>query len=137
MRDLQLAGFWRRGEILRVFALNLLLVPVLLMGTLKSLRQAWNGEKSPFTRTPKVLERTQVPACYILYDFTFLFWLVTAASMDFWNHHWFDGAFALANAGILYYAIARFIGLRNCSTDLALSCQSWRLRHLQGPLDGH
>ena len=136
MRDLQLAGFWRRGEILRVFALNVLLVPVLLMGTLKSLRQAWNGEKSPFTRTPKVLERTQVPACYILYAFTFLFWLVTAASIDFMNHHWFDGAFALVNAGILYYAITRFIGLRNCRTDLALSWQSWRLRHLPGPWDG-
>jgi cellulose synthase/poly-beta-1,6-N-acetylglucosamine synthase-like glycosyltransferase len=133
-RDLRLAGFWRKWEVLRVFALNLLLVPVLLTGTLKSLRQVWSGAKSSFARTPKILERTQVPAGYILFEFAFLLWLSAAAAVDFWNHHWFNGAFALANAGVLCWAIEKFIGFGNCLTDLTCSWQSWRTRHRQNPM---
>src|SRR5262249_15629955 len=54
------AGYGWRG-LPRVYALNLLLVPVLLGGRVQSLRQAWSGEAVPFRRTPKIAGRTSAP----------------------------------------------------------------------------
>ena len=54
------------GDLFRVYAMNLMLVPVNLSGVLKSVRQAVTNEKSPFKRTPKIAGRTTVPAVYIL-----------------------------------------------------------------------
>jgi hypothetical protein len=62
-RDLRRLGY-RQAEILRIWSLNLLLVPVNLAGVSKSLQQAAIGSKSAFARTPKVENRTKIPRLY-------------------------------------------------------------------------
>jgi hypothetical protein len=61
LRDLLLCGY-RPGDLFRVYALQLLLIPVHLGGVLKSLQQARTGAKIPFGRTPKVVGRTAAVA---------------------------------------------------------------------------
>ncbi len=67
-RDLVHCGY-RWGDFLRVYALNFLLLPINLGGTLLSLRQAITGRKAPFGRTPKVTGRTAAPAKYVLAEY--------------------------------------------------------------------
>src|SRR5262249_51795827 len=64
-RDLRSSGY-RPADVLRVFALNLMLIPVNLGGVFLSIRQAWTKEKSPFGRTPKVQGRTAAPPRYLM-----------------------------------------------------------------------
>ena len=59
-RDLVLAGY-RWIDLFRVYALNLLLIPVNLGGVFKSLQQAVTRRTIPFSRTPKVAGRTTAP----------------------------------------------------------------------------
>src|SRR5256885_1060029 len=67
-RDLVRTGY-RYADLLRVYALNLMLIPVNLGGVLKSLEQALTGRKTPFGRTPKVSGRTAAPALYVLAEY--------------------------------------------------------------------
>jgi len=116
-RDLARAGY-RYADLLRVYALNLMLIPVNLGGVLKSLGQALTGHKTPFGRTPKVAGRTAAPALYVLAEYGLLgSWLV-GATRDVMHGHYAHLAFALTNAGFLAYAIYRYIGWRNSVEDL-------------------
>ena len=56
----------RFSDIFRIYGFNLVLLPVNLAGVLKSMQQAFTGEKIPFVRTPKVKDRTAAPALYVL-----------------------------------------------------------------------
>ena len=115
-RDLRFSGY-RAGDVFRVFALNLMLIPVNLGGVILSVRQAWTGKKSPFGRTPKIQGRTATPRQYLIAEFVILVqWLarmVFEIVRDRPLHAWF----AFANAAFLAYAIVRFIGLRESWID--------------------
>ena len=63
--DLKIAGYKRR-DLPRIYALNMMLIPIYLGGTLQSLRQAFTGAKAPFARTPKVAGRTSTQLLYLL-----------------------------------------------------------------------
>jgi cellulose synthase/poly-beta-1,6-N-acetylglucosamine synthase-like glycosyltransferase len=117
MRDLKLLGY-RRRDVLSVYALNLLLIPVNLAGVLKSLEQALTGCKIPFGRTPKIQNRTAAAPGYILFEFGLTAFWCTLALLDLSWHHWLDGAFGLANAAFLMYAILRFVGLKESIEDI-------------------
>ena len=117
-RDLRLAGYRRVADLLQVYALNLLLLPVNLGGVAKSLRQAVTKQKSAFRRTPKVSNRTRTPAPYIAALYAITVYCTVAAPVDWMSGHWLSGAFALVNAGIFMYAIGRFIGWRESVEDL-------------------
>ena len=56
-RDLRLCGY-RRSDVVRVYALSLVLLPVIMGGVLKSIQQSVTGAKTPFARTPKVFMRS-------------------------------------------------------------------------------
>ena len=58
-RDLKLMNYRPFRDLLRVYALNLLLIPVHLTGAITSVRQAFAGTKIPFRRTPKISGRTR------------------------------------------------------------------------------
>jgi cellulose synthase (UDP-forming) len=116
-RDLRLFGY-RGGDVLRVYALNLLLIPVNLSGVLKSIHQACTRTKIPFARTPKVDGRTAVTPLYILAEYAMLaHWLMVAA-LDFATARWTHGAFTLANAVFLAYAIVVYVGVKESAEDL-------------------
>ena len=64
-RDLARLGYrWR--DLVGVYALNLLLVPIHFAGSLASIRQALTGRKTPFRRTPKVAGRIGAPRSFVL-----------------------------------------------------------------------
>ena len=115
--DLRSIGYqWR--DVLRVYALNLLLIPVNLGGVLRSVQQACTGRRSTFGRTPKVAGRTAAPAGYVLAEAGLLGWWIFGALMELESGRELNGAFALANAAFLLYALVRFVGLREAWEDL-------------------
>jgi cellulose synthase/poly-beta-1,6-N-acetylglucosamine synthase-like glycosyltransferase len=117
-RDLRGAGY-RGADVFRVFALNLLLIPVNLGGVIASLHQAWTGQKSPFVRTPKVQGRTAVPARYLIAESVLLVHWCVGMVFELVHGRPLHAGFALLNAAFLAYAIACFIGLRESWQDLA------------------
>lgn len=117
-RDLRGAGY-RRADVFRVFALNLLLIPVNLGGVMASLHQAWTGQKSPFARTPKIQGRTAVPTRYLIAESVLLVHWVVGMVFELVHGRPLHAGFALVNAAFLAYAIAYFIGLRESWQDLA------------------
>jgi cellulose synthase (UDP-forming) len=115
--DLRSIGYrWR--DVFRVYALNLLLIPVHLGGVLRSVQQACTGRRSTFGRTPKVVGRTAAPAGYVLAEAGLLGWWTFGALMELEAGHRLNGLFALANATFLLYALVRFVGVREAWEDL-------------------
>jgi cellulose synthase (UDP-forming) len=116
-RDLVRMGY-RASDVVRVYALNLLLLPVNLGGVLKSLHQAWSGQQIPFGRTPKAATRTPAPPLYLLATALLLVHWAIGAGFDLAAGRIVNGGFALANVGLLTYGITRFIGWRTGLADL-------------------
>lgn len=116
-RDLTQIGY-RIGDLLRVYALNLLLIPVNLGGVAKSLEQGLTGRKIPFGRTPKVQGRTAAPVLYILLEWGLLVWWLFAVACDVVEQRWEHALFGLANALLLGFAIVRYIGVRESLEDV-------------------
>ena len=117
-RDL-VACEYRWLDLPRVYALNLLLIPISLEGLLNVLRQAWTGRKAAFRRTPKVFERTAAPARYILAPLVLLILALAAAAADYFAGSWSFAILGFVNVAFLSYALIRFVGLREGLEDLA------------------
>ena len=96
-RDLMQAGY-RWTDLFRVYALNLLLIPVNLGGVFRSLQQALTGRKVPFVRTPKVVSRTPAPALYVVAAYVLLGQWLLGAGNDVWHERWLLAAFSLIKA---------------------------------------
>jgi cellulose synthase/poly-beta-1,6-N-acetylglucosamine synthase-like glycosyltransferase len=110
-RDLRLVGY-RRRDLVAVYALNLLLIPVNLGGVVSSLRQAVGGRGTAFKRTPKVSDRTSSPPVYIVVPVLLAAFLVFGAVWSFSHGVPIQGAASTINALLLLYAVTRFIGWR-------------------------
>lgn len=126
LRDLQRTGY-RASDLLRVYALNLVLIPVNVGGVFRSLYQMWTGRKAAFGRTPKITGRTMAPPLYIVAEYAILIQWLLGAALDAAHGRAVHGVFATANAGFLAYGVSRFIGLRESWADLR---RAWR----QGPV---
>ena len=116
-RDLHLVGY-SYADVVRVYALNLLLIPVNLAGVAKSLHQGISGHKIPFGRTPKVEGRTRTPWPYVAAELGLLAYWSMGLIWDLLAGRWGHAGFQAANAALLTYAISRFIGWRQVLTDL-------------------
>ncbi|AOP33900.1 glycosyl transferase [Leptospira tipperaryensis] len=112
---------YRWMDVFRVYALNLLLIPVNLAGVLMSLNQAVTGKQIPFSRTPKVIGRTAMPALYVVAEYSLLAQLFFGFVTNYLHRNWAYSFYNLANALMLGYAIVKFIGLRASWEDLMLS----------------
>jgi cellulose synthase/poly-beta-1,6-N-acetylglucosamine synthase-like glycosyltransferase len=119
-RDLRRCGY-RANDVLRVYALNLMLIPVHLAGVFQSLRQGWTGTKSSFGRTPKVQERTVTPCRYLVAEYAILAHWLLGTVLEYLHGRPLLAVFALANAAFLAYAMVAFIGLRESWDDLTLA----------------
>ncbi len=126
-RDLRQVGY-RWSDTLRVYALNLLLLPVNIGGVLKSLQQAITGRKTPFGRTPKISTRTAVPILYAAAPPLLLGLWTVGAGVDIWSGRWVLAACGLVNATFLAYAIRHFIGWKECREDIARGLENPRIR---------
>jgi hypothetical protein len=116
-RDLRDVGL-PRSDVLRVYALNLVLVPVNLAGVLSSLYQLLTGTKAAFGRTPKLADRTRVPPAYLVALLGLgMQWVLRVAS-DLVSGHEVHAALTALNIGLLAYGIAAFIGVPAALDDL-------------------
>ena len=116
-RDLALHGY-RWSDFLRVYALNLLLIPVHLAGVLKSLQQAVTGRQAPFGRTPKVTGRTAAPGIYIVAEYGLLAASLAMVGAAVLHANWLSATFALTYVVFTGYAIMTFIGVPASAEDL-------------------
>jgi cellulose synthase (UDP-forming) len=115
--DLKIAGYKRR-DLPRVYALNMMLIPVYLGGTFQSLRQAFTGAKAPFVRTPKVAGRTSTQLLYLLSLYGILLWCLFVFVGDVVGGRVFHMVFTSLNSAAYLYGIALFIGVRESWEDL-------------------
>jgi cellulose synthase/poly-beta-1,6-N-acetylglucosamine synthase-like glycosyltransferase len=116
-RDLRYSGY-RARDMLRIYALNLLLLPVNLGGVMKSLEQAVTGKRIPFGRTPKVSGRTGVPTLYVAAAYALAVLCFGLATHDMHYRRWNAATFHLGNGLVLAYAIWSFIGVRESIEDV-------------------
>lgn len=115
----------RFTDIFRIYGFNIVLLPVNLAGVLKSVQQAFTGEKIPFVRTPKVKDRTAAPALYVVVPFLIVAYSLLTFWRDFVGENWGNAAFAALNALLTFYAIRAYIGLKNSAVDTVLGVLNW------------
>jgi cellulose synthase (UDP-forming) len=119
-RDLIRAGYvW--SDLLRVYALNLVLLPVNLAGVLLSIRQIITGRKTSFERTPKVEGRTAVPPLYLGFTLVMLMIMVLSAVYSIASENYARALFPGLHVGFYVYGLAALIGVRASWEDLKLS----------------
>jgi cellulose synthase/poly-beta-1,6-N-acetylglucosamine synthase-like glycosyltransferase/chitodextrinase len=115
--DLRYCGY-KRLDVFRIYGFNLVLLGVNLAGTLSSVVQGITASKAPFARTPKVRDRTVVPAFLLAAPYL----LIGLAGYTFYSAYVHDRtenmAYAALNVVLACYAVTAFIGLRNSVTDL-------------------
>lgn len=115
----------RFSDIFRIYGFNIVLLPVNLAGVLKSVQQAFTGEKIPFVRTPKVKDRTAAPALYVVVPFLIVAYSLFTFWRDLVGENWGNAAFAALNALLAFYAIRAYIGLKNSAVDIVLGVLNW------------
>ena len=125
--DLRLAGY-RAWDIVRVYALNLMLVPVNLGGVTRSIWQAITGRATPFLRTPKVCDRTTAPALYVALPYLMSFMLLLGGTFSVIDGHELTGVVSGVNALLLLYAVGAFIGWRHSGADFVTQLRCARDR---------
>jgi len=130
-RDLVLCGY-RPADFFKVYALNLLLIPINLGGVLKSIQQGVSGAKIPFVRTPKVQGRTAAAPLYIIAGYLLLVHWIVSASFDIIKGHYGHAFFVAMNATFLLYAIRAFVGYRESWEDIRAS---WTRQSEHTPID--
>jgi cellulose synthase (UDP-forming) len=116
-RDLIQSGY-SLGDLPRVYALNLLLLPIHFSGVLQSLQQVCSGRKSPFGRTPKVEGRTATAPAYIVFQYGLLVAWLLGSTREYLEGRILNAVLALINALFLYYALHTFLKHRNAAEDL-------------------
>jgi cellulose synthase/poly-beta-1,6-N-acetylglucosamine synthase-like glycosyltransferase len=116
-RDLNQNGY-RISDVFRVYALNLLLIPVNLGGVFKSIEQALTGKHIPFGRTPKIQGRTAASPLYIFASYLLFIQFFAGGLYSIYKGFVYPGGFSLLNAAFLLYAIVRFIGLKESMEDI-------------------
>lgn len=122
--DLRSTGY-RFSDIFRIYGFNLILLGVNVAGVLKSLEQAITMKKIPFSRTPKVKNRTSAPWLYVLVPYAIVAFSVFIFTRDYAAENWGNATFAAVNTILASYAILAYIGIRNSIVDLWLGATDW------------
>jgi hypothetical protein len=105
-------------DVLRVYALNLLLIPVNLAGVAQSLKQAFTGRVAAFARTPKIKGRVSSPRSYLISIAAIIVLSCLAAISDLRAGKWAFSLFGFSNAAFYVYALIRLVGVRDSWTDI-------------------
>jgi cellulose synthase/poly-beta-1,6-N-acetylglucosamine synthase-like glycosyltransferase len=117
--DLKSCGY-KRTDILRVYAFNLMLLPVNIAGVVKSIGQGVTGQKIPFARTPKVKNRTLAPVTFVIAPYLIVLVSLYTAYHYAGDGQWSNVVFASFNAALTAYAVVAFIGIRNSLVDICV-----------------
>jgi cellulose synthase/poly-beta-1,6-N-acetylglucosamine synthase-like glycosyltransferase len=116
---------YRFSDIFLIYGFNLILLPVNLAGTFKSLQQAVTTKKIPFARTPKVKNRTATAWPYLLAPLLIVAFSLFTLWRNIEGHNWGNAAFAGLNALAASLAIVAYIGVKNMFVDLWLAFVEW------------
>jgi len=103
----------------RVYALNLLLVPVSIHGVFNSFRQWWTGRKPLSRRTPKICERTGIPIPHLLALGLIPLATMAAAILDLVAGGISVALIGVLNAIILAIGAIQFVGVRDSFEDVS------------------
>ncbi len=117
IRDLRNSGY-HASDALRICAMNLMLLPIVIGGVLKSIQQIITGKKIPFGRTPKITGRTAAPAFYSLIAVMMPVSYAVMAMQQMAQQHWAQFFFTMVNVAFLTYALVKFIGVRAAMEDM-------------------
>jgi cellulose synthase (UDP-forming) len=116
--DLRRGGH-RAVDVLWVFALNLVLIPVNLAGVVKSVEQGITRRKIPFARTPKIVDRVAAPALFVVLPYA----VVVALGLLAWRAaaegHWAGFVFACVTGVAALVGAIAFVGTRTAIADIA------------------
>ncbi len=112
-------------DIIRIYGFNLILLPVNIAGTLKSLQQALTTKKIPFARTPKVKNRTATAWIYLVSPLLIIGFSLFTLWRNIEGQNWGNAAFAGFNAFAASWAVIAYIGLQNLLVDLWLAFVEW------------
>jgi hypothetical protein len=115
--DLRLCGRSSR-DLVQVYALNLLLIPVHLSGAFASMVQAFTGRTVPFQRTPKVEGRTAAPGSMLAAIWLAPLLLAASSFADFVAGEYMRAALSATNTLFVIGAATYFIGARATLEDL-------------------
>jgi cellulose synthase (UDP-forming) len=113
------------SDIFRIYGFNLILLPVNIAGTLKSLQQAITTKKIPFARTPKVKDRTATAWLYLVSPLLIIGFSLFTLWRNIEGQNWGNAAFAGFNAFAASWALVAYIGVRNLIVDLWLALVDW------------
>lgn len=131
-RDMTQRGYsWL--DLPRVYALNLMLLPVNLAGVMKSLQQAVTGQKIPFGRTPKIRGRTAAPWRFMVAEYLLLAYVLMALVFDLIQGRYMHASFSMLNGAIFLYVVLRLIGLKESIGDIRLGLEMTGRRVRQVP----
>jgi cellulose synthase (UDP-forming) len=125
--DLRRCGY-RRFDVLRLYGLNIMLLPVNLAGVVRSLGQAIGGQKVAFARTPKVNRRTVAPLAFVTIPFVIVVWSAVTLANDISTRSYPHAAFSGFNAVLTLYAMLSLHGIRNTVGDMAYDIRDWLYR---------
>ena len=130
--DLRRVGY-RRRDIFQVYGFNLLLLPINLAGTTRSLVQAVDGQRIAFARTPKVKDHTVAPLIYIIIPFILIGWSAWTLQNDLVEQAYIHGAFAAANLLTMVYAVLFFLGLKYIFVDIFVNIREYIYKPVSVP----
>lgn len=122
--DLKYCGYNYR-DVFSIYGFNLILLPVNIAGVFKSLSQALTTKKIPFSRTPKIKNRTIAQPIYILSPIFILLFSVITLVYNFQRGNYGNAAFAAFNSITITWAMVYFIGLKNMIMDLWIGLRNW------------
>jgi cellulose synthase/poly-beta-1,6-N-acetylglucosamine synthase-like glycosyltransferase len=122
--DLRYCGY-KYSDILRIYGFNLILLPVNMAGTFKSLQQAITTKKIPFARTPKVKNRTATNWWYLIAPLLIIGFSLFTLWRNIEGQNWGNAAFAGFNAFTASWAVVSYIGIRNLLADLWAAFIDW------------
>lgn len=127
--DLVLSGRPLR-QIVPVYCLNLLLIPINLSGAIASLRQAITRRKVGFVRTPKVANRTSAPVGILFAVWSGGLLLLLSAGFDAWLGNTKHALFAMVNGMGLLIAGVLFVGIKASFEDITIGLGIHHGRHV-------
>lgn len=117
--DLRRSGY-RRRDVLGVYGLNLMLLPINTVGALKSIAQVIGGTAVVFARTPKVRTRTVAPFFYVVIPYAIIVWAFLTLAADIDRRNWWHASFAALNGVLALFAMIAYFGIWHSVCDLVV-----------------
>jgi cellulose synthase (UDP-forming) len=122
--DLGWLGY-RKRDIFKIYGLNLLLLPINIVGTIQSIAQIIGGHKIAFARTPKIQNRTVGPLIYLLVPIVLMVWSVWTLRNDVIEQDLVHLLLTLTNVIVLTYSCVVFIGVKQFIVDIYLNLKNY------------